>query len=189
MKSFIRIVFLLFIIVGIVLLTCDKVGSYIILNASNKRIEKFFVNNNISKNNDLSDYSYIGVLEISKIKLKKGFVNPFSIHNNINENITILKPFMLPNEKNSTFILAAHSGNSHISFFKDLSNLSIGDIIYIYYDNKKYKYEIVKYYEEKKDGDINIKDNSSNRKLILTTCKSSNKQLIYIAYLKKEIEL
>ena len=186
MKSFIRILFLLFIITGFLLLGYDKVNSFKILKINDKKVEDFFYtkNINISKKNTTNG-NYIGVLEIPKIRLKKGFVDPFSIHNNIGENITILKPYMMPNERNSTFLLAAHSGNSNISFFKDLYKLSIGDTIYIYYGNKKYIYEVVKYYEEDKKGTITINDNNNIKKLVLTTCKSFNKQLIYIAHLKE----
>ena len=184
MKNFIRILFLLFIVTGFLLLGYDKVNSFKKLKASNKKVEEYFHTRSTNKKSTLNN-NYIGVLEIPKIGLKKGFVDPFSIHNNIGENITILKPYMMPNKKNSTFILAAHSGNSNISFFKDLYKLSIRDTVYIYYNNKKYIYEVVKYYEEDKKGTITIKDNNNIKKLILTTCKSFNKQLIYIAYLKE----
>ena len=154
-------------------LNTEKVNEYFQVNTKNKR-------KTISTD-------YIGIIEIPKIRLKKGFVNPFSIHNNIDENITILRPVMMPDEKNSTFLLAAHSGNSNISFFKNLSKLSISDHIYTYYKDRKYIYKIVKYYSENKNGTIVIKDNTNVRKIILTTCKSFNKQLVYIGHLK-EIE-
>lgn len=167
----------------------DLINSYKLDKSNNKRIELFFndvpmvktksIKSNVkSKNND-----FIGIIEIPKIYLKGGFVHPLSIHNNINENITILKPFMLPNENNSTFILAAHSGNSHVSYFKNLYKLDIDDIVYIYFNNKRYEYKIVKYYDESKNGTITIKDNTNIKKLVLTTCSSFDKQLIYIAHL------
>lgn len=154
-------------------LNTEKVNEYFQVNTKNKR-------KTISTD-------YIGIIEIPKIELKKGFVNPFSIHNNIEENITVLNPVMMPDERNSTFLLAAHSGNSNISFFKDLSKLSISDEIYIYYKNRKYIYIIVSYYNEDKNGTIIIKDNIDIRKIVLTTCRSFDKQLVYIGHLK-EIE-
>lgn len=157
----------------------DRLYTYKKIEIDNNKIEEFFIKEKIKSNK--KENSYLAVIEIPKINLKKGFYNYGSIHNNINESIMLLKPI----EQEKTIILAAHSGNSNISYFKNLYKLSIGDVIYIYFDNKKYKYEIVKYYEEDKDGNITIFDNNSIKKLVLTTCKSFNKQLTYIAYLKE----
>ena len=182
MKSFIRTLCILVIITGFLLLAYDKVNSFNMLKSSDKKVEEFF-HTSIRIKKNVND-NYIGVLEIPKIRLKKGFVNPFSVHNNISENITVLKPYMMPDEKNSTFLLAAHSGNSNISFFKYLYKLSIVDTVYVYYNNKKYIYKIVKCYEENKNGTITIKDNNSIRKIVLTTCGYFDKQLVYIGHLK-----
>ena len=151
--------------------------SYKKIGENNKKIQRFFDTKQVIniETKPVESNAYIGIIEIPKINLKKGFVNPYSVHNNISKNITILKPFMMPDEKNSTFVLAAHSGNSHVSYFKDIYKLDIDDVVYIYFNNKKYKYKIVKHYEEEKDGTITIKDNSNNKKLVLTTCKSFNK--------------
>ena len=167
----------------------DLIYSYKKVQVDNQKVHQFFEKKKV-KYMEIKSYKnneFIGIIEIPKINMKRGFVNPYSNHNNIRENIEILKPFMMPNEKNSTFILAAHSGNSHISYFKDLYKLEINDTVYVYFNNKKYEYRIAKYYEEEKNGNITIHDSSDNKKLVLTTCKSFNKQLIYIAYLSKAI--
>lgn len=181
MKSIIRIISILLIVIGITLLSVDKIYYQQKIKIEGKKIESFSKEN---KTNKISN-QFIGIIEIPKIKLRKVLVNPNSVHNNIDENITILKPIMMPDENNSVFILAAHSGNSYNSYFKDLYKLNRNDCVYIYYKNKKYKYKIIKYYEEEKDGSITIMDNTNIKKLILTTCKSYNKQLVYIAYLNK----
>lgn len=189
MKKTIKLIAILFIIIGLVLINYDVVMSQKETEKQNKRVIDFFKvkkeNKNHIKENPLINDRFIGIIEIPSIKLKNGFVNPLSVYNNIDENITILKPVMMPDEKNSIFVLAAHSGNSNNSYFKDLYKLKEKDSIYIYYKNKKYEYKVIKYYEEVKDGNITIKDNSSTKKLVLTTCKSFDKQLVYIAYLDK----
>ena len=183
MKNLIKLLCISFIIIGIILLSADKIYNYKQIKINNNRVDEYFI-----KENKIKKDTYIGILEIPKIRLKRGFYDFNSIHNNINENITILKPVMYPNDKNSIFILAAHSGNSYISYFKDLYKLDINDDVYIYYKNKLYKYKIANYYEENKNGKITIKDNSKKSKLILTTCKNKNKQLIYIGHLKEVID-
>ena len=165
----------------------DLFYNYKVVQSNDEKVEIFFKKTPKIKTKMTTEYNdnyFIGVLEIPKIKLKRGFVNPFSSHNNIDENITILKPFMMPNEDNSTFILAAHSGNSNVSYFNNLSRLKNKDDVYIYYKKIKYRYEITDYYEEKKDGDIVIKNHNNIEKIVLTTCNGYNKQLVYVAELK-----
>jgi len=86
---------------------------------------------------------YIAILEIPKINLKKGLVDPNSYMNNVNINIEILKPYAMPDQKESNLFLASHSGSSRVAFFDDLDLLSIDDDIYIYYKQKKYEYKII----------------------------------------------
>ena len=182
MRNLIRLVFLVFIFFFFFFFSYNYVHSYKIINTNDKKVALYFKNK--KEIDKTSKYDYIGVLEIPKIGLKRGFVNPMSINNNINENITILKPVEMPNEDNSVFILAAHSGNSNVSFFKNLYKLNYNDDIYVYYNNHKYEYIVVKYYTENKNGNINIKDNTSNKKLVLTTCSGFNRQIVYIAYFR-----
>ena len=64
------------------------------------------------------DDDYIAVLEIPKINLKKGLVDPLSSLNNVDKNIEILKPIEMPDRENHTFSLASHSGTSKVSYFR-----------------------------------------------------------------------
>lgn len=130
-------------------------------------------------------YYYIGLLEIPKIGLKKGFVSPDSSHNNVDENITIIKKSTLPNVDKGNFILAAHSGTGYISYFKNLYQLVVGDYAYIYYENIKYVYKIVDIYTQPKNGKISIYRDYNETILTLITCTKNDetKQTVYIANL------
>ena len=128
--------------------------------------------------------NYIAVLEIPKISIKKGLVDPSSEKNNVGQNIQILNPSSMPDEENHTFILASHSGTSQVAYFKDLDKLSNEDLVYVYYKNTKYTYKIYKNYSEKKTGSIIIKKDGDESVIVLTSCSRSNtKQLIYIGKL------
>ena len=92
----------------------------------------------------------------------------------------------MPDIKNSNLILAAHSGNSNVSSFKDLNKLEINDNIYIEYNNKEYQYKIVNYYTVEKTGLIDIIRNKNKTTLTLITCiENTNKQLVIISELYK----
>lgn len=121
----------------------------------------------------------IGYLKIDKINLFQPLLKKESIHNNIEENVTILKDSIMPTEKNSIVFLAAHSGSGSIAFFKDLNKLEVGDIIELKYKNQIYHYQINNIWEERKNGYIHV-NKTKLKQLILTTCspEKENKQLI-----------
>ena len=67
------------------------------------------------------DYSkYLGVLEIPKIGLKRGFYNIDSRYNNIQYNVTLVQGSNMPDVQNGNLILMAHSGWASISYFEYL---------------------------------------------------------------------
>lgn len=127
-------------------------------------------------------YQFIGYLEIPKIGLKQGFVDKNSIHNNVEENITILKEATYPDQLGN-FIIAAHSGTGAIAYFNELYRLQEHDTIYIYYKNKKYTYEIVRIYDQPKNGTIKIYRDQTKSTVTLITCTNNNDttQTVYIA--------
>ena len=128
---------------------------------------------------------YLGVLEIKKINLTRGFYNKNSKNNDENKNIKLLKESDMPDKVNGNVILAGHSGNSYISFFKKLTNLVNEDEAIIYYDGKRYVYSLTKIYEIEKTGTAHIMRNGKNSTLTLITCKhNTNKQLVFIFDLK-----
>ncbi len=140
-------------------------------------------NINLEKVNNIED-NFIAVLEIPKINLKKGLSYD---KNNINYNIEIISGSTFPKENNSNLVLAAHSGNSKISFFKNLYKLKEGDLVYLYYDGIKYEFTIYDIYNVIKDGSIEIERYQDNKTITLITCKknSNNYQTVYIGYLTK----
>ncbi len=164
----------------IIVLGFSLIVNYFIYDNVKKTVNNVDANNYISKpvvKNNMKD-DIIGVLNIPKINFKMGFYNYNSKENNVNKNITLLNN-TLPDKKNSTMIIAAHSGNSYLGYFKNLDKLDINDNIEIYYNNKKYHYIVDNIYEEEKDGTIEINKNSKDTTLILTTCsKKKDKQLI-----------
>lgn len=139
---------------------------------------------NESSNEEVNQikYDYIGILEIPKINLKRGFVGLDSRYNNVNYNITVIKGSTFPDEEKNNLILAAHSGICSVCFFDKLYNLSIGDSAYITYKNIKYSYKIVNIYEVEKDGTVAIYRDYSKNTLTLITCtrNSNTKQTVYI---------
>ena len=128
-------------------------------------------------------YNYIAILEIPDINLKQGLVNKYSKYNSVKYNIQILNGSSMPNITNSNLILAAHSGTSSVSYFKDLFKLNSGSEVYIYYDGTKYTYKINNNYEVSKTGYIDIERDKTINAITLITCKDDDYQLVYIGYL------
>ncbi len=141
----------------------------------------------LAKSNDKNEKqnSFIAILEIPKINLKKGLYNINSKENNVDKNIEILHESQMPDINNGNFILASHSGTSKISYFKNLDKLNINDKLIIYYKTEKYTYKLVNIYEVDKTGSIEIIRNHNKRALTLITCNKNNKskQLVFIAEL------
>ena len=137
---------------------------------------------NQPKQNMKVNYNYIAILEIPKIKLKQGFLDINSKYNNVDYNITVIQTSTMPDVENGNLILASHSGNSYISYFRNLYKLEIGDQASIYYNNIKYTYNIVNIYNVEKNGQVAIYRNSNKTCLTLITCtkNSETEQTVYI---------
>lgn len=132
--------------------------------------------------------NYIGVLEIPKINLKRGFFSIDSKDNNVNKNIQVIKESDMPDVVNGNLIIASHSGNSYVSFFKDLYKLSNNDTAYIYYNGIKYTYIFTGKYDVEKTGEVAIhRDNTKSTLTLITCSKNDNtKQEVYILELESE---
>ena len=129
------------------------------------------------------DYSkYLGVLEIPKIGLKRGFYNIDSRYNDIQYNVAMVKGSTLPDVKNGNLILMAHSGWAAISYFEYLYNLRLGDKAYVTYKGKKYTYKLVNVYDVVKNGKVKIVRSYDKTTLTLITCTINNDkaQTVYI---------
>jgi len=129
-----------------------------------------------------SNYQYIGYLEIPKIKFHRGFVDKNSNDNNVEKNLFITSNSTYPDVDKGNLIIAAHSGNSYKSFFKNLYKLEKNDIAKVEYNGKTYTYQIEKIYEVEKTGRVAIKRDYSKKTLTLITCTKDNdtKQTVYI---------
>ena len=129
--------------------------------------------------------SYIGYLEIPKIKFRRGFYNITSKLNTVEANIEIIKGSDMPDVTNGNLIIAGHSGTGWKAFFKDLYKLEVGDEAIVTYAGINYKYKITNIYKEKNTGTVSIKRNYDKTTLTLITCTKddSSTQTIYIAEL------
>ena len=127
-------------------------------------------------------YDYIGVLEVPKINVKRGFLDLNSRYNNVDYNITVINGSTFPDEENNNLIIAAHSGYCSVCFFQDLYKIDNGDSAYVYYKGIKYYYKVVDIYEVEKTGTVAIYRDSSKNTLTLITCtnNSDTKQTVYI---------
>lgn len=127
---------------------------------------------------------YIAVLKIPKINLERGLVNPSSYLNNVNYNVQIINGSDMPDVNNGNLILAGHSGNARISYFRNLNKLELNDTATIIYKNKTYNYKVVDKYEIEKTGEAEIIRDKNKNILTLITCKhNTNKQIVIICEL------
>ncbi len=152
----------------------------------NDNITPDVINEYNGENNYTIDYSsYLGILEIPKIRLKRGFYGVDSRYNNIKYNVAMVEGTDLPDVPQGNLILMAHSGDSYISFFAYLYKLEIGDDCYVTYNGGSYHYQIVNIYEVVKNGVVSIRRDKSKNTLTLITCTKDNNetQTIYIAEL------
>ena len=132
------------------------------------------------------DYSkYLGVLEIPRISLKRGFYDVDSKYNDIQYNVSVVRGSPMPDVEKGNLILMAHSGDAYISFFAYLYRLKLGNDIYVTYNGQKYHYKLVNIYDVPKNGSVSIVRNYDATTLTLITCTKDNStsQTVYIAEL------
>ncbi len=205
-KNKTKIISIIFILIGISMCLYDKLNKYLFLKNEDDKVLTFMndqykkevsfqnITNEINQNEDeklQETDKFIGVLEIPKLKLKKGFYDENSIHNNVSENVMLLKSSDMPNTTYGLLALAAHSGNSIKSYFKSLYKLTYEDEAIIYYDKIKYNYKLKKIYEVEKNGYVNIKKELEDTSLALITCDKikDDKQVVYLFNLYSKQEM
>ena len=127
-------------------------------------------------------FNYIGILEIPKLNIKRGFLDINSKYNNVDYNVTVINSSTMPDQENNNLILAAHSGACSYCYFNDLYKLTIGDVASIYYNGIKYNYNIVNIYQVPKTGKVSIRRNFDKNTLTLITCTRNDlsSQTLYI---------
>ena len=151
-------------------------------------IEEEVVEQEEKKETTTPTINYIAVIKIPKIGLEKGLASKGSYWNNVNRNIEILSESDMPDVENGNVILAGHSGNSGVSYFRKLNKLQNDDIVSIVYNGKEYKYKMVNSYEIEKNGYAHIVRNAEKSTLTLITCKhNTNKQIVVICELVEVI--
>lgn len=140
--------------------------------------------NEIKQNQDIE--SYIGYLEIPKIKFKRGFYNIDSKLNTVEANIEVIKGSDMPGKEKGNLIIAGHSGTGWKAFFKDLYKLEINDEATVTYSGLNYIYKITNIYKVQNTGTIAIKRNHEKETLTLVTCTKddSTTQTVYILELR-----
>ena len=196
-KSWLIIIGSFLILGGAGLIGYDYYSNKLMDNEENKAIEEFYQveeveeiieepkQEEVKEEKQEEKINYIAVLKIPKIKLVRGLVDRNSYLNNVKYNVEILKDSASPEEQNGNVILAAHSGNARISYFRNLDKLVLGDDISLEYKSKIYKYKIADIYLIDKTGTAEIIRNKNKNTLTLITCKhNTNKQIIIIAELQ-----
>ena len=202
-KSQLIIVGSLLILIGISAVGGKYLYNYLLDKAEDIKIEEFYeIQEEISdevmpeeipteekkETTTQDNTNYVAVIKIPKIGLEKGLCEKDSFCNNVNKNIQILKESTYPDIANGNFILAGHSGNGRVSYFKNLNKLAQDDEISIFYQGKEYKYKVVNMYDIEKTGTANIIRNKEKTTLTLITCRhNTNKQIVVICELVETI--
>lgn len=187
-----------FIVISISFHLFDYINEVNYENINQEKIEDFFeienkdediITNETKLEDNKQNDNFMAVLEIPKINLKRGIYDKSNINNNVDKNIVILNESILPSEEvNSHILLASHSGNSYISYFRNLYKLNLNDKVYFYYQGIKYIYEISDKYEIEKTGTIKLSFDNHDDITLITCINNTNKQLIYRGILIEKIE-
>ena len=126
---------------------------------------------------------YLLELIIPKINLKEKVYKIDSSKNNVDLHIQILKESTMPDGKNSSIFLAAHRGNTRVSYFENLHKLEKGDSVYIDYKKVRYIYTINDFFLTEKNGTIPLTlENKDSITLITCDKNDKTKQLVFIGY-------
>lgn len=150
--------------------------------------KQLFINQKLSsiyKTKKLEEKSNIfGSIEIPKI----GIV--YSVFNSFSEELLDLSPckFSGPNlEDFGNIAIAGHNLENH-TFFSDLSELKIDDVIYLYSNSgQKFEYFVYKMYETDSDDLSPLANSFINKKeLTLVTCNNKNKKRFIVKALSNE---
>lgn len=192
----------LFIVFGLALTFGRIIYNFTLNKVDEIKVESFFeekhptrnVIHSKNKNSNITYKSnnksgYYAILEIPSISLKRGLVDKNSKANNVNRNIKTLKSSDTPDIVGGNVLLASHSGNSHVAYFKNLYKVNKGDIINIYYNGYKYEYKITDKYNQDKTGVITYVYKNTSM-VVLTTCnqQEKGKQIIVIGTLDNKSE-
>ena len=102
--------------------------------------------------------------------------------NNVNTGLYTLPVSNYPNVKNGNLVIAGHSGQASISYFKTLYLLKVGNKASVKFNGNTYNYVIKNIYLVPKTGVVKITRNSSKTTMTLITCTKNDEahQTVYI---------
>ena len=123
-------------------------------------------------------------LIIPTIQLDENIYDYDSKYNSVDYGLELINNYDIKKQKGS-IIIASHSGNSSISYFKNLYKLKIGDLVILQSDDEIYHYKINSIYKIKKNGTFKYKDIDSGIYLITCDKKNKKKQLVFQGKLEK----
>ena len=187
---------ILFIFIGIVLLSYNYLGSIKSNLFNEKNIELLsqqielpeeVMNVEEEDEPDITTQvtpqtNYIGYLSVPDVNIKRGFTSLDSPDNKLSKNILLVKGSSMPDVKNGNLILAGHNGRSKVSFFNDLYKLQDGAHAYVTYNGKVYDYTLKNRYDVPKVGTITVRRNGDVNTLTLITCHRTDNhtQVVFI---------
>lgn len=191
--------------IGLVLLGIMTIAFYFVYQKglevkNNNEVENYIENTKIQEevevpteepkeeiNKKNYEINYTAVLEIPSINLKRGVVDNTKGFRSINYAISVDRSSNYPNEMGN-FILYAHSGSSTIGYFNKLTNVSLNDDIYVYYNGTKYHYTIYDKYDIEKTGKAKVITAKDKKYITLITCNQKRKgyQIVIIGKLVEE---
>lgn len=113
---------------------------------------------------------YVAAIEVPSISLKTGIVMSDKTFSSMDRSVSIYPTSDFPDVAGGNFVLFAHSGNSRISYFKNIYKLNTGDEIRIYYNNNEYTYKVIKKYKIHETDDTPLHKMKDKTIISLITC-------------------
>ena len=104
-------------------------------NQIEEEIEEESIGEEVVSDTNYIYEEYLGIIDIPKIGLYKGFYNKNSNLNNVKFNLYVLPESNYPDIDRGNLMIAGHSGNYNNSYFANLYQLVIEDTIVIHYNN------------------------------------------------------
>ena len=182
---------IILIIIGVCSLNYSYYEDYKFQKEDKAEIDSFFEEFDESKenNDNKKSQTYEAVIEIPDINLKTGIIKTNNNYTTMNRNVSIYSSSDMPDKEFGNFILFAHSGNSRVSYFKNIHLLNKDNIITIYYHNKQYNYRVIQKYETLMNDSSVLKNDNNNKIITLITCKKNNskKRIIVIGEIVKDL--
>lgn len=184
---------ILFIIIGIILITFNYFGTIKSNLFNEKNIELYEQNIILPEELETVDIDpdvpeqeptitpstdgYIGYLSVPDVNIKRGFTSLDSPYNSLKYNVLLVQGSTMPDVDKGNLILAAHNGHSKVSFFNDLYKLADGAHAYVTYNGKLYNYVLKNRYDVPKVGTVTVKRDPSVTTLTLITCHRTDNHL------------